>query len=67
MPPRSLAVVPLLWALVGSSAAFALGVHEDLALIVVAASGVPLLTGGVAQRKKSAGETGDGRDRGSSS
>lgn len=35
--PRVAAVVPVLWALVGSSAAFALGIRADLALAVAAA------------------------------
>lgn len=35
--PRFMAVVPLLWAAVGSSAAFALGIRADLALVVAAA------------------------------
>lgn len=44
-PPLSrwLIVGPLLWAIVGSTAAFALGVVEDLALVVVAIAGVWLL------------------------
>lgn len=33
-PPLVVMVVPWLWALVGSSAAFQLGVHEDLGLLV---------------------------------
>jgi hypothetical protein len=35
-PPRLVYVVPLLWALVGSQAAFQLGVYEDLALLASA-------------------------------
>ena len=35
--PRFVAVVPVLWAAVGSSAAFALGITADLALIVAGA------------------------------
>jgi hypothetical protein len=35
--PRLAAVVPVLWAVVGSSAAFALGIRADLALVVAAA------------------------------
>jgi Family of unknown function (DUF6064) len=35
--PRILNVVPLLWAVIGSSAAFALGIRADLALVVAAA------------------------------
>lgn len=35
--PRAVAVVPLLWAAIGSSAAFALGIRADLALVVAAA------------------------------
>ena len=34
--PRVAAVVPLLWAVVGSSAAFALGIRADTALVVAA-------------------------------
>ena len=33
-PPRLVYLVPLLWAAVGSAAAFQLGVYEDLALLV---------------------------------
>ncbi len=36
-PPRLVFAVPLLWAAVGSLAAFQLGVYEDLALLVSAA------------------------------
>lgn len=32
--PRLLLLIPLLWAAVGSTAAFALGVHQDLGLLV---------------------------------
>ena len=39
-PPRAVFVVPLLWAAVGSLAAFQLGVYEDLALL--ASGGVVL-------------------------
>ncbi len=35
--PRVAAVVPVLWAVVGSSAAFALGIRADTALVVAAA------------------------------
>jgi hypothetical protein len=35
--PRVVSLVPLLWAVVGSSAAFALGIRADLALVVAAA------------------------------
>ncbi len=35
--PRVAAVVPVLWAVVGSSAAFALGIRADLVLVVAAA------------------------------
>ena len=35
--PRFVGVVPVLWAVVGSSAAFALGIRADLALVVAAA------------------------------
>ncbi len=35
--PRFVNIVPLLWAVVGSSAAFALGIQADLALVVAGA------------------------------
>jgi hypothetical protein len=38
--PRWVFVVPLLWAAIGSSAAFLLGVTEDLALLVAGALGI---------------------------
>jgi hypothetical protein len=38
--PRMLTVIPILWAFIGGSAAFLLGVHADLALLV---SGIILL------------------------
>lgn len=38
---RWLRVAPLAWALIGTSAAFALGVPQDLALLVVALAGLP--------------------------
>lgn len=41
--PRMLVVAPLAWAVIGSSAAFALGVTQDLGLVVAAAAGVCLL------------------------
>lgn len=41
--PKVLLAGPLVWALIGSSAAFALGVWQDLALLVVAGWGVYLL------------------------
>lgn len=34
--PRLVSVVPLLWAVIGSSAAFALGVRADMALAIAA-------------------------------
>lgn len=40
---KSLIIGPLAWALIGSSAAFILGVTQDLALLAVAAAGVYLL------------------------
>lgn len=42
-PPRVLLVVPLLWSVVGGSAAFVLGVPQDLGLPVAAAISLPLL------------------------
>lgn len=41
--PRSLLAVPLLWAAIGGSATFALGVHQDLGLLVAGALGLLLL------------------------
>lgn len=41
--PKGLLAGPLVWALVGSSAAFALGVWQDLALVLVAGLGVYLV------------------------
>ena len=41
--PRSALVVPLLWCLVGSQAAFLLGVWQDLGLLVAAAVGAVLI------------------------
>ena len=38
--PRSVLVVPVLWAVVGSTAAFLLGVYQDLGLLVAAAAAV---------------------------
>lgn len=35
--PRSLGLIPLAWTVVGGSAAFILGVHVDLALLLVGA------------------------------
>lgn len=40
--PRSVLVVPVLWCLVGSQAAFLLGVPQDLGLVAAAALGVGL-------------------------
>lgn len=41
--PRILVIGPLLWSLIGATAAFMLGVTQDLALIVVAMMGLYLL------------------------
>jgi hypothetical protein len=41
--PRSVLVVPLLWSLVGASAAFLLGVYQDLGLLAAAAAAVVAL------------------------
>jgi len=41
--PRGLVAIPVLWSLVGASAAALLGVWEDLGLIVAAGAGVWLL------------------------
>lgn len=40
--PKVLVAAPLVWAVIGSSAAFALGVTQDLGLVVVAALGIYL-------------------------
>jgi hypothetical protein len=37
-PPWFVWVVPILWALIGTSAAFTLGIHEDLGLLAAAAA-----------------------------
>jgi hypothetical protein len=42
--PRTVLVVPLLWALVGSTAAFALAVYQDLGLLVAAGVAVAAAT-----------------------
>jgi hypothetical protein len=42
--PRYLLAAPLIWAAVGSLAAFSLGVYEDLGLLVAGMSGVVLLS-----------------------
>ena len=41
--PKVVVLAPLAWALIGSTAALALGVTEDLALVVVAALGLYML------------------------
>ena len=41
--PRSVLLVPVLWSLVGSQAAFLLGVPQDLGLLIAAAVGVFLM------------------------
>jgi hypothetical protein len=41
--PRTLLVVPLLWSVIGTSAAFTLGVHEDLGLAVAGVIAATLL------------------------
>ncbi|MGZ9004040.1 MAG: DUF6064 family protein [Burkholderiales bacterium] len=43
--PRAPFVVPVLWCLVGSQAAFLLGVPQDLGLIVAAVIGIALMAG----------------------
>ena len=42
--PRSLLVVPVLWSAVGSSAAFTLGVYQDLGLLVAGVVAVMAMT-----------------------
>jgi Family of unknown function (DUF6064) len=51
--PRAVLVVPVLWAAVGSTAAFALGVYQDLGLLVAGIVAVVAMT--------RAGAPGDGR------
>jgi len=41
--PRSIFIVPILWCLVGSQAAFLLGVPQDLGLIIAGTAGVILM------------------------
>jgi hypothetical protein len=41
--PKYLLVIPIAWAIIGSSAAFFLGVPQDLGLLVAGAAGVALL------------------------
>lgn len=41
--PRALVPAPLLWAVIGATAAFALGVTQDLALLAAVAAGLYLL------------------------
>jgi hypothetical protein len=41
--PRSPFIVPVLWCFVGAQAAFLLGVHQDLGLVVAAVAGLVLL------------------------
>jgi Family of unknown function (DUF6064) len=41
--PKAILVAPLIWAVIGAAAAFALGVTQDLGLVVVAVLGVDLL------------------------
>jgi Family of unknown function (DUF6064) len=45
--PRYLVIAPVIWAAIGSAAAFTLGVREDLGLLVAGLSGVVLLLPGV--------------------
>lgn len=53
--PRSVFVIPVLWAAVGSVAAFALGVYEDLGLLVAGlAAVVALVRSGPGPRDKPA-------------
>lgn len=42
--PRSPFIVPVLWCLVGTKAAFLLGVHQDLGLVVAGTAGIVLVT-----------------------
>jgi Family of unknown function (DUF6064) len=48
--PKSVLVVPLIWSAIGGSAAFALGVRQDLGLVVAGLSGLWLLFGRRADR-----------------
>lgn len=43
--PRSILVVPVLWSAVGTTAAFALGVYQDLGLLVAGGVGLVAITG----------------------
>ena len=43
--PRAVIIAPLVWAIIGSAAAFALGVTQDLALVVVVLLGAYMLSG----------------------
>ena len=51
--PRSVLVVPALWAVVGSTAAFLLGVYQDLGLIAAAAAAVVAFFGRSQRRVRS--------------
>lgn len=54
--PRSVFVVPVLWCLIGSQAAFLLGVPQDLGLLPAAALGMALaLRSGAAARRSQTG------------
>jgi hypothetical protein len=48
-PPWSVLAIPILWTMIGGSAAFLLGIHADLALLV---AGVSLLIDGFIGRRR---------------
>jgi uncharacterized protein DUF6064 len=58
--PRSVFVVPLLWAVVGSTAAFSLGVYEDMSLLV---AGLVVLAAFLTGRRSGSGLVGAGQGR----
>jgi hypothetical protein len=49
--PRYVFVIPITWALIGSQAAFRLGVYEDFGLLVAGLAGVWLAFDPPAQRR----------------
>jgi hypothetical protein len=49
--PRYVFVIPIAWALIGSQAAFLLGVYEDLGLLVAGLAGVWLVFDSPAEAK----------------
>lgn len=41
--PKVILILPLLWSIIGSSAAFTLGVHEDIGLLISGVAGLAML------------------------